>query len=209
MTEFNTEDGHDWSEFKPEPEKGDVKILNDHIKRATEIQEGLKKLDQRASTGKQLLKTLLEKEIPDLMARCGFDKGDSVNIGGVKVEVKHDYYCNVPSISSIEDEKDDERRAELLDRRLKGLAILEAEAPALIKRKFEFEFEKDEVEEARAFEQWIDSLENVPTPVKGLTVHPATLSKWVNEKAEGGHSWSDEAKYAFGIYPRRIAKIKK
>lgn len=208
MTDF-TEDAEDWSEFKPEPEVGDLKILNDHIKRATEIQDGLKKLDQRASTGKKLLKNLLEQDIPDLMARCGFGRDDSVSVGGVKVEVKHDYYCNVPSISSIEDEKDDDRRAELLDRRLKGLAILEEEAPALIKRKFEFEFEKDEVEEAKAFEEWIDSLEDIPTPIKGLTVHPATLSKWVNEKIDNAYVFSDEAKYAFGIYPRRVAKIKK
>lgn len=208
MTDF-TEDSEDWSEFKPSPETGDLKVLNEHIQKATEIQDGLKKLDARAANGKQMLKDLLEQQIPELMSRCGFQAGDGISFGGVTVTVKSDSFANVPSISAIEDEKDDDRRAQLLDRRHKGLAILEDKAPALIKRKFEIQFEKDDVEEARAFEDMLDSCPDMPPVVKGLSVHPATLTKWINEVKETGYNFTDEEVYAFGIYPRRVAKIKK
>lgn len=206
MTDFDNEE---WSEFRPEPEVGDVKVLNDHIKRAAEIQEGLKKLDDRSSKGKAMLKDLLEVQIPDLMARCGFGKKDGVLIGGVKVTVQEDSYGNVPSVSAIADEKDDARRALLVDRRVKGLAILKDKAPNLIKHKYEISFDREDVEGVQAFQAKLDEMEDPPEVIEGMSVDPRTLTKWINETKEDGYNFTDEEVYAFGIYPRRIAKIKK
>lgn len=206
---FNEDENEDWSEFKPQPETGDLKVLNDHIKQADEIQLGLKKLNDRCEVGKAKLKDLLEKQIPELMARCGFSEGDSVSYGGVTVTVKQDTYSNVPSLSSIEAEKDDARRAELMDRRVKGLAILEEKAPSIVKRKFEIEFEKEDVEKAKEFAEMLDSMENPPQYMNSLSVHPQTLTRWVNEKKKEGYNFTPEEEYAFGLFPRRVAKIKR
>jgi hypothetical protein len=208
MTDFNHEnESEDWSEFKPSPETGDLKVLNELIQRAADIEAGLKKLDSRTRTGKALLDDLLTNQIPAMFARCGLGKEGSITFNGITVTVKHSSFANVPSPSSIDSEKDDERRKELLDRRLKAMAILEEKAPTLIKRKYEIQFEKDQAEEALAFEQQLAEIPDAPPVVKGLSVHPATLSKWVAEKKSEGYNFNSEEEYAFGIYPKQVAKI--
>ena len=211
MNDFldDSPDGEDWSQFKPEPEVGDLKILNDLVKRAAEVKEGIKKLETRTETGKTLFKNLMETEIPEMMSRCGFQVGDTVSYGEVKVELKSDTYCNVPSLSAIADEKDDKRREELSARRETGLAILEEKAPSLIKRKFEISLDREDVNKARCVKQMLTDMEDPPEWSEGLSVHPATLSKWVKEVKATGQAFTDEEQWAFGIFPRKVAKITK
>ncbi len=204
----NEEDIVDFSAYAPVAEVGDIKILTDMVKRAGEIQAGLKKLDDRSKVGKNLLKNLLEEEIPATMARCGFGKDDSLTAAGFTITIQDAVYCNVPSVSAINDERDADRRAELIDRREKGLYILEQKASALIKRKFDIEFGKDEAEEAAEFGAALADMVDESRVTKGLSVHPQTLSKWIKELIAEGYALTEEEKYAFGYFPKKVAKIK-
>lgn len=199
----------DWSAFKQGPETGDLRVLNDLIEKAAKVKAGIKTLEDRTSNGKALLRNYVENEIPEMMSRCGFNVGDTVSYGGVKVELKSDTYCNVPSISAINDEKDDSRREELKARRETGLAILEEKAPTLIKRKYEITVDRDRPDQAECVKNLLTEMDDPPEWNEGLSVHPQTLAKWVKEVKSTGQAFTEEENWAFGIFPRKIAKITK
>jgi hypothetical protein len=199
----------DWGSFKEETAVGDLKILNALVARAAEIKAGIKKMEDRTNHGKSLYKDLMETQIPEKMISCGYQVGDSFNHAGVKVELKSDTYCNVPSISAINDEKDDAKRDELIARREAGLSVLEEKAPTLIKRKFEITVDKGDVDQAYEVRHLIETMPNPPEFTEGLSVHPQTLAKWVKEIKATGHAFSPEEEWAFGIFPRKVAKITK
>lgn len=199
----------DFSEFAPSPTTGDMKVLSELVQRAAEIKEGLKKLEDRSKIGEDLLKDLLEVQIPELLQNSGMKPGDKVSFGGITVELKSDVYCNIPAMSSIDKERDPDRRRELSDRRNKGLAYIEREAPSLIKRKYEIELDRDSQDAALLLESKIAEMENPPEFTQGRTVHPQTLAKWIKEKQDQGHEFSEEIKEVLGYFPRRVAKITK
>lgn len=199
----------DWSEFKVEPEQGDLKVLNDLIKKAGEVQVEAKSFETGANQKKAELKNILEVEIPQKMQSCGYQVGDFISFGGTKIELRSDTYANVPSLSAISDEKDDNRRQELLARREAGLAILEDKAPTLIKRKYEISIDRENVSQAQSVKTLLKTMEDPPEWTEGLSVHPATLSKWVKEVKSTGTAFTSEEEWAFGIFPRKVAKITK
>lgn len=208
---FDLEDqsDDDYGDFTPKPEVGDLKILNEMIERVAAVQQGVKKLETRTAEGKALLKSLTEVEIPQKMQACGFKEGDCISYAGIKIELKIDTYCNVPSISAINDEKDENKRAELIARRDAGLEILEEMAPTLIKRKYEIVVDRERPDQAELVKDLLENMEDAPEWTEGLSVHPATLSKWVKERKSTGKTFSERAEWAFGIFPRKIAKITK
>jgi hypothetical protein len=198
-------DEADYSEFAPSPDGGDMKALADLVKMAGETQTQIKAYEGQVKEQKALLKNLLEDRIPDLCKSCG--NIESITLCGFTVELKSQAFAGIPSPSSIEREKDEDVRAELIERRNKALALLEEKAPALLKRSYEIEFDRDEMSDAERFEEQLQTLENPPTFVKGLTVHPKTLAKWAKElEAEGTHL-SKEDRDILGILTRTVAKI--
>jgi hypothetical protein len=199
----------DWGDHAVQPSTGDLKVINDLILRAAEIQAGLAKLEKRTGDGKKLLKNILEVELPEVLAKNGFKPGDQFTYGGITVRLEKDVHANVPAKSSIEKERDDERRSELIARRDAALEILEEIAPALIKRKYEVSFERDAEEEAKAFEQKLKAMENAPDFTTERTVHPATLSKFIKELTSDGTALTDRQEWAFGRHTREVAKISK
>lgn len=199
----------DFSSFEQAPEVGDLKILNDMVKRAAEIQAGIKKLETRTEEGKALFKNLMEVELPQKMTACGLQVGDAISYGGIKVELKADTYCNVPSISAINDERDEKKREELIARREAGLAYLEQEAPTLIKRKYDITIDREKPDQAYSVRQLLTEMKDPPEWNEGLSVHPATLGKWVKEVKATGKAFPEHIEWAFGIFPRKIAKITK
>lgn len=192
------------TEFAPTPETGDLKTISDLVKRAEEIKEGLRKLDARRELGEALLKDILEEQLPSLMERSGLEECKAAGLH-VKIEVKD--FASVPAPSSIEKERDPERRDYLVDRRERALALLEAKAPSLIKRSYQLSFGRDEADEAALFEKEIASWADPPDLIKGLTVDPRTLSKWVKERKSEGDAFNDEEKEILGVYTKRVAKI--
>jgi hypothetical protein len=203
------EDVQDWGDFSPQPSHGDLKTLHDLIQRAGEVQAGITKLETRTDAGKKLLKNILETEIPELMAKSGFKPGDQLTYGGITVKLEKSVYANVPAKSSIEKERDDEQRAELIARRNKAFEILEEKAPSLIKRKYEISFERDAEAEAKEFEAKLKTMENAPDFSTELSVHPQTLAKWLKEYTSDGTALTEEQAWAFGKHTREVAKISK
>jgi hypothetical protein len=201
----NEEDIQDFAEFKPQPEVGDLKRLNEAIKHADEVQTGIKKLTDHAKRGEKKLKGLIEEEIPQMMLACGYKPGDSITYGGITVKLEKKSYGNVPSASAINDEKDPDRRSELVARRNKGLEILDSIAPSLIKRKYEISLDREEVDQARSLKETLE--ESGVEFVEGLSVHPSTLSKWIEEKLKDGYVFSEEEDYAFGRFSSNKVKI--
>jgi hypothetical protein len=199
----------DWGSFKEETAVGDLRILNALVARAAEIKAGIKKMEDRTNHGKSLYKDLMETQIPEKMISCGYQVGDSFNHAGVKVELKSDVYCNIPSISAINDEKDDAKREELIERRRVGLAFLEEEAPTLIKRKYEINIDRNNLYQAQCVKDLLSEMEDPPEWSEGLSVHPQTLSKWVKEITSTGRAFKPEIDWALGRFPRKVAKITK
>lgn len=208
---FDLEDqsDEDFSQFAPKAEVGDLKVLNEMIERVAKVQRGVKKLESRTEEGKALLKSLIEVELPQKLQACGFNVGDGYSHAGIKVELKSDVYCNVPSISAINGERDEKKREELIARREAGLAYLEQEAPTLIKRKYDITIDRTRPEQAQSVRQLLTEMEDPPEWNEGLSVHPATLGKWVKEVKATGKAFPERVEWAFGIFPRKIAKITK
>jgi hypothetical protein len=206
---LDSDDVSDWGDFSPTPSTGDLKVIHELIKRAGEIQAGIGKLESRTSDGKKLLKNILEVELPEMLAKSGFKPGDQLTYGGITIKLEKDIHANVPAKSSIEKERDDERRAELVARRNKAFEILEEKAPSLIKRKYEISFDRDAETEAKAFEEKLKSMEDAPDFSTELSVHPLTLAKWLKEYTSDGTALTEEQAWAFGKHTREVAKISK
>ena len=199
-------DEADYSEFAPSPEGSrEMGVLEDLVKQAGEAQAQIKAHEAFVKDQKALLKNLLEDRIPDFCKTHG--NIESITLCGFKVELKSQAFAGIPSPSSIEREKDEDVKAELIERRNKALALLEKIAPALLKRSYEIEFDRDEMTDADRFEEQLQTLENPPTFVKGLTVHPKTLAKWAKEKEAEGDHISKEDRDILGILTRTVAKI--
>lgn len=207
MTTDNFETA-DWTAFQASPETGDLKVLNELVVRAGEIQVGLAKLAKRTKDGEALLKDLLENQIPERMKRSGMAIGDSISVGGFTVEYKENEYAGIPALSTIDKERDPDRRQELEERRQKAFRLLNEKAPALIKRTYEFDFERDSAL-AESFEEHLRTWNNADDAqyVKGETVHPKTLAKWVSEHLKEGNNLSVDELDALGVYTRKVAKI--
>lgn len=199
----------DFGQFTPTPETGDLKTLNELVVRAGEIQAGLKKLADRSKTGEKQLKELLETQIPGLMKRSGMAVGDSIKVSGFTVELRENEFAGIPALSTVEKERDSDKREELIARRNKAFELLEILAPSLIKRTFEVSFDKDSDEEAKYFENFINEYDgNEPLEItKGKTVHPKTLAKWIKEKRADGTDFTVEVLDTLGSYTREVAKI--
>lgn len=197
---------HDYGEFAPTPETGDMRTLSDMVKRAGEVAAGIKKLEQRIKDGKNLLKDLTHKQIPEFLTdNCG--GVERIDIAGYTVELKPLTYGGIPSESAIEKEKDDDVKAEMIARRAAAIEILEEKAPALLKRFYGVEFDRDEEDKAEEFEAALKDIPGAPKFEKSVTVHPKTLAKWYNEiKADGGNLTLEE-RQILGISTMMVAKI--
>lgn len=193
----------------PTPQTGDLLRLSNLVTEAGNLDDDIKDLERRVKNKKELRRQLLEVVIPELMQECGGEGTALTNVqfGAFKVELKKQTFAGIPSPSSIAKEKDEDVRDEMIMRRVAALALLEEKAPALLKRSYEIEFDRDSENEAEEFETQLKRLENPPEFVRGLTVHPATLAKWVNEcDLEGKNITADERKI-LGVMSRNVAKI--
>lgn len=194
----------DLQEFLPEPTNNDVLRLSNLVKAFTALDEELAQLVDRIAVVKTSRMKLLDTEIPNLMLELGVEK---LQVAGFTVDLDNPTFAGIPSPSAIEKEKDPDAREEMIARREAAFAILEKKAPALIKRSYEIDFDRDEQDEATRFEQQLKGMPGAPKFIKGLSVHPKTLAKWVKElKAEGEHL-TDAEKKVLGVASKTVARI--
>lgn len=193
----------------PTPQTGDMLRLSNLVQEAGALDDDIKDLEKKVKNKKELRRQLTEVVIPEFMQEMGGEGTALTNVqfGSFKVELKKQTFAGIPSPSSIAKERDEDVRDEMIARRQAALALLEDIAPALLKRSYEIEFDRDSEAEADAFEAQINELDSPPDFVRGLSVHPATLAKWVNEcDLEGKNITADERKI-LGVMSRNVAKI--
>lgn len=77
----------------------------------------------------------------------------------------------------------------------------------IVKRQVIFEFDRDSMDEFKAFMDFIGSYvkENNIVMKPKFTVHPQTLISWLNEMLSNGEQFPKEV---FGFYRQRRAKVK-
>ncbi len=207
FNEENEENEENWDDFKPEETSKDIRQLSELVQTAFKIQQVIKESTEEQVRLKGQLKDLIEEAIPAKMQACGVQEFKTFS--GLHIEIKSDVYANVPSISAISDERDEKKREELIARREAGLSILEEKAPTLIKRKIEIVIDKDRLDQVESVKTMLDDMEDPPDWTEGKSVHPQTLSKWIKEVKATGQAFSQEEEWAFGIFPRKVAKITK
>lgn len=195
----------DYSEFIPSPLQGDFLKLSEMIQTAYKLQEALKLTQFECSRLQDEYRNLIEREIPQAMETSGVE--EFVATGGIRVKIQLDDFANIPSLSGIDKERDPDVRDRLLDRRNAALTLVAQKAPTLIKRSYEIDFDRDDAERALDLEAKLRQ-GGVPF-IKGETVHPKTLAKWVKDcKLEGIHLSQEELE-TLGVFTKKVAKISK
>lgn len=197
------------TEHTPTPQTGDLLRLSNLVQEAGALDDDIKDLERKVKNKKELRRQLLEVVIPDLMQEMGGEGADlsKLQLGAFTVELKKQTFAGIPSPSSIAKERDEDVRDEMIMRRSAALALLEEKAPALLKRSYEIEFDRDSEDEAEEFETQLKRLENPPEFIRGLTIHPATLAKWINECDLEGKNITAEERKILGVMSRNVAKI--
>lgn len=152
---------------------------------ASSLDSDIKILESQLEQKKEELKIILEKNLPDLLENEGITVGSSIVLSdGAKIILKDYLNCSIPSISSIEKEKDIYRREELEVRRKECFEWLKQnELADIIKNEVDIDIGKNS-ETAKKVLKWVEE-ENLCYKHEEK-VHPATLKATIKELLEQG-----------------------
>lgn len=195
----------DQDEFAPEPETGDLADIAVLVKRCADVDAELRQIKEQEEALKNERKDILETRIPEIMAKTGgFTK---LQVAGFTIEIVAQASAGIPAESTILKEKDEEKQAEMIERRDRAFAVLEKRAPHLLKRSYEIDFDRDSADASEAFEKHLEKMENAPAVIKGMSVHPKTLAKWYKDLRSEGGTLTEQEKKDLGIWSKDVAKI--
>jgi len=195
----------DFGEMAPAPTNEAMAELTALVKEYETIAAWLEKNAQTVARGQKRLKDIIENAIPDVMqTKCGQEA--CTLPGGIKVQIKSDYFANIPAQSTIEKMKDEAEREVMQLRHDQAMSWIEENCPDIAKRKFEIMFSRDPEDQKLAdkFERDLSKRKR-PLPVlRSTTVHPQTLNATVRELIETGHQvpWD-----LLGVFEKKVAKI--
>lgn len=148
-------------------------------------------------------KDLEENRIPQLMRECGLD--ELKTSAGMRVEIKSDLFANLPSPTSINDEKDSVKRQHLIERRTQGIEWLEKNGhAAYVKRSFKIEFDKDQTDKAEEFKKELLAREDPLYMVEGADVNANSLRALLKALQKKGKTFPQDV---FAAYPRTFAVV--
>lgn len=202
---FEDDDNFDYGpEHKPVASNEAMAKLHERIELAVKGQEYIAGLKEKLKTAEARLKDILEKEIPHIMENeCSLTHCVS---NGLDVELKREIYASLPAMSTIANEKDEDRRQELQDKRDAGIKWLEENGHEdIIKRNFLVEFGRDDQAWANKFRADLKKRKN-PLPMKeGEEVNFQTLSALVRSLAEAHEDYPAEV---LGVFHKVQVKIK-
>jgi hypothetical protein len=185
------------------PASQELGAVADMAQRMNDLEAEILQLEETIKQKKQELKMLAEHDLPDLMQELNirsFELND-----GSKVEVKDVIQASIPSSSSIERQKEESVRAELLVLQAQCFDWLRSNGGAdLIKSSVEVQFGRDEDAIATAF---TESLRDQHLNYKRATsVHPQTLNSFMRERLSDGKEVPMDL---FRIYTGRRANIRR
>lgn len=150
--------------------------------------------------------TLLEQgTLPDMMAASGVETF-TLKTGEV-ITIKPVITASIPTVGGIAKEKDQEKREQMEERRVKAFTFLRKNgAGALIKRTVYVELGKDSDKSAKEAMKALKSLGLKPEQEEG--VHAQTLSSWVRERLADGKPVDQDA-LAVHDFKRAVITAKK
>lgn len=203
-TELNFLDEFDYGpEHTPKATNEAIAEIHRNIERAAKGEEYIAELTEKLASAKKLYTEITENIIPRLMKENGLT--DITTPQGVRVQIDSKLYASIPAPSTINKEKDPERRSQMMERREAAIAWLESNGhEALIKRSFEIEFGRDEQEWAQKFKRDLAQRKKPLHVNEGLDINANSLSALVRELAKKGDTFPREI---LGVFPREVAKI--
>lgn len=182
---------------------GDVKQLTEAVEKLKAKMIELDEAEKKVKKLKAEIQKLESQEIPDQMDACSVK--EITLESGEKVTVKPIVKANLPTKGSIDGQKDENKKAELIHRLRTGMDWLRNNGgEELITNKIVVEFSKGQDNIAGDFEGM--AVEHELPFVRDTSVHNATLSKFVSERMKDGKEIPMET---LGVYCGRKAQVKK
>ncbi len=202
MTELNVPENIDLEADANEP-VGDLKEATELAARMLSLEN---EIIQQTLKLKQLSEAHREIEtvqLPELMNELNLKK---FTLGtGHEIEIKKIVKAALPTVGAIEKAKGD-KKEELIARLNEGLTFIRSQknGESLIKHMVALEFSKGM---DSLVSEFITKAEELQIPHKDQsTVHPATLSKFIEELMEQG---VNVPKGTLGVFSGQVAKVKK
>lgn len=196
----------DYTSVTPaQPTNAAMSKLTSTVEEYEKVCTFLAKYEDLVERGKKRKQQLEEDEIPQILeVECGMQM--CCLPSGLRVEVKTDYYANIPAQSTIEKMKDREEAARLQERHDKAMEWIDQNAPHVAKRKFEVMFNRDEQKLADKFERDLKQRKRPVNVVRGTTVHPQTLNALVRQLIDQNIQVPRDI---LGVHEKKVAKIKR
>lgn len=160
-------------------------VLTELADKQQSVEALIESLEKQLEEAKAALKSVSEKEIPELLAEM---KGSFTLPDGRKISVDEKIHAGLSK-----------------EREFAGHLWLEKNNFGnLLKREFVISFDKEDEKWAKEFEKELKNREKPLNSKTRRSIHPQTLQAWVREKLREG---VDIPKDIFGVYVKRSAKI--
>jgi hypothetical protein len=183
-----------------------IQRLNQLVKLAHDTEAEVKKLKSEVAVKERTLKRLLEVDIPSLMTdECGGLKMLETE-DGLVVKIDTTLWANIPAPTSINKEKDPDKRQAMIDRREAAIKWLEEnDHHHLIQRDFTVQFEKGDEAWARKFRADLAKRKKKLHVVEGESVHSGSLSAMIRSLSAQNDMFPRDI---LGVHERTTTSIK-
>jgi len=153
-----------------------------------DIQNDIAQLEAKLKEKKKRETEIKTKELAELVDMEGFQVGSKFTLSNGKTVVVKEYFSsNIPSLTSVEKEKDPEKQAAMFERRRMAFEWLDVNKKGdLIKNEVTAKFNREEAEKAKLLMKWL--LEKGVTCQRDENVHPQTLNSALKEAMGNGET---------------------
>jgi len=153
--------------------------------RADEVQREVDRIEAELKKGKEMLASLVEKEIPDLM---GSIKMTSFSTPELDIKIKEKLRVSLPA-----------------DKRMLGVEFFDNnDRSGLVKRQFVISFNRDETALVNKFAADLRKRKHQLRVATEMWVEPSTLTKEIGDMIEAGIAVPREV---FNVFNQRTAKV--
>jgi Arc/MetJ-type ribon-helix-helix transcriptional regulator len=163
-----------------------VVALQELANRQQASEKRVAELEEALDEEKKKLRQISEIEIPNFMDGMN---GSTELPDGRKVTISDAVRASLPK--------------DRADEGAKWLA--EHNSGSIVKQKFVIEFNKNQEDKAKAFEEFLNSNPKCPVYTRENSVHHSTLTSWARKKLESGEQIPMEL---FGVHVSKKTKIK-
>lgn len=174
-----------YEEFQDGPAPADLHQLAELAKQMFEAEAEVEKADKALKEKKATLRGIAERDIPDLMEKCGVTEFGTTT--GLKLKIKRLLRASISKANLM-------KAVAWLDKHGHG---------GLVKRRVFLDFTRDQEDDAKELTTDLRKrgFENVETT---HTVHAGTLSAWVKERRANGEAVPEKL---LGVNEHSVAKL--